>query len=116
MKTLKLYGARLLVALLLTLVAYSTSASSGSGAGTTWTLRVPGFNNLNGVAYGNGIFVAVGGGGTILTSRDGVSWIRQTSPTSERLESVTYGNGTFVAVGEGWSSPPNLDTFTLPPV
>ena len=36
--------------------------------GTTWTLRFPGFNDLNDVAYGNGTFVAVGAKGTILTS------------------------------------------------
>jgi hypothetical protein len=76
MKTLKLYGARLLVTLLLTLVAYNASGSSGSEAGATWTLRVPGFNDLNSVTYGNGLFVAVGGSpdsSTILTSQDGVT-------------------------------------------
>jgi len=77
MKILRRYGARLLVALLLTLAAYNASASSGSEAGTTWTLRVPGFNDLSSVTYGNGLFVAVGefhDGGTILTSLDGVNW------------------------------------------
>jgi hypothetical protein len=39
----------------------------GSGVGTNWTLRNLG-DSLNGVTYGNGTFVAVGGGGTILTS------------------------------------------------
>jgi hypothetical protein len=76
MKTLRPYGARLLVALLLTLAAYNAGASSGSEAGTTWTLRVPGFNNLSSVTHGNGLFVAVGNshdGGAILTSPDGVN-------------------------------------------
>jgi hypothetical protein len=50
------------------LVAYNASGSSGSDAGTTWTLRVPGFNDLNSVTYGNGLFVAVGDRGPILTS------------------------------------------------
>ena len=102
MKTLRLYGVRLLVALLLTLAAYNASGSSGSGAGTTWTLRVPGFNNLNGVVYGKGLFVAVGGShdsSAILTSPDGVTWTRRTSPTRDSLNGVAYGNGTFVAVG-----------------
>jgi len=70
----------------------------GSGAGTTWTLRNLG-DSLNGVTYGNGLFVAVGEGGTILTSRDGVTWTQRTSGTSNDLYSVTYGNGLFVAVG-----------------
>jgi hypothetical protein len=34
------------------------------------------------VTYGNGLFVAVGDGGTILTSPDGVTWTAQTSGTS----------------------------------
>jgi photosystem II stability/assembly factor-like uncharacterized protein len=51
------------------------------------------------VTYGNNIFVAVGDNGTILTSTDGVSWTRRTSPTTQGLYSVTYGNGLFVAVG-----------------
>ena len=72
----------------------------GSGAGTTWTVRVPGFSGLDGVAYGNDTFVAVGEDGAILTSPDGVNWTQRTSGTSNRLRGVTYGNGLFVAVGE----------------
>jgi len=44
--------------------------------------------------------VAVGDGGTILTSPDGVSWTERDSGTSNWLWGVTYGNGTFVAVGD----------------
>ena len=66
-----------------------------------WTVRTLGDNNLNGVTYGNGTFVAVGWFGAILTSRDGVDRTEQDSPTSDDLNGVTYGNGTFVAVGDG---------------
>ena len=38
MKILRLYGVRLLVALLLMLAAYNASASSRNEAGATWTL------------------------------------------------------------------------------
>ncbi len=79
---------------------------SGSGVGTTWTSRTSQSKSLNGVAYGNGLFVAVGGHAgygpsvsPILTSPDGVNWTAQTSPTSAWLFSLTYGNGLFVAVG-----------------
>jgi hypothetical protein len=66
----------------------------------SWTQRTSGTSNwLNGVAYGNGLFVAVGDGGTILTSPDGVSWTQRTSGTSNQLNGVAYGNGLFVAVG-----------------
>ncbi len=64
-----------------------------------WTLRSSGGTSLSGVTYGNGLFVAVGGSGTILTSPDGMTWTQQTSPASEILYDVAYGNGTFVAVG-----------------
>ena len=53
------------------------------------------------MTYGNGTFVAVGVGGTILTSPDGVNWTAQNSGTNNHLRGVTYGNGTFVAVGLG---------------
>jgi hypothetical protein len=38
------------------------------------------------VTYGNGLFVAVGRFGTILTSPDGVSWTARTSGTGNDLE------------------------------
>jgi hypothetical protein len=85
-------------------VSASGGGGGGSGAGTTWTLRI-GLNHLSSVAYGNGLFVAVGrsdaGRGTILTSPDGVTWTVRASPTSNQLNGVTYGNGLFVAVGGG---------------
>ena len=71
---------------------------SGGVAGTTWTLRDQ-RNPLKGVTYGNGLFVAVGDVGAILTSSDGVSWTQRTSGTSNWLRGVAYGNSMFVAVG-----------------
>ena len=64
-----------------------------------WRSPLPQGNTLNGVTYGNGIFVAVGGDGTIITSSDGKTWTSRSSGTSEWLNGVTYGNGIFVAVG-----------------
>jgi len=48
-----------------------------------------------------GLFVSVGGSGTILTSSDRVTWTSRTSGTSNSLYGVTYGNGLFVTVGTG---------------
>lgn len=68
----------------------------------TWHLRnpLPQGNDLTGVTYGNGIFVAVGEYGTILTSPDGVSWTARSSGTGHGLNGITYGNGLYVAVGD----------------
>jgi hypothetical protein len=70
--------------------------------------------NLNGLAYGGGLFVAVGGvaygdnrwlavgnGGTILTSTDCVKWSSLESGTDRTLLAASFGNGTWVVVGEG---------------
>jgi len=46
-----------------------------------------------------GRYVAVGDDGIIITSDDGFTWIRQTSPTNTALKAVTYGRGLFVVVG-----------------
>jgi hypothetical protein len=94
-------------------VTASGGGGGGGGAGTTWTLRNLG-NSLYGVAYGNGLFVAVGLGGIILTSPDGVSWTGQTSGTGYSLSGVAYGNGLFVAVGYGGTilTSPDGETWT----
>ena len=68
--------------------------------GVSWTTRTSGTSSgLNGVAYGNGTFVAVGYNCAILTSPDGVAWTTRISGTCSGLNGVTYGNNTFVAVG-----------------
>jgi len=68
----------------------------------TWSARNSGLAaNLTGVAYGNGRFVAVGSGGAIATSADGVRWVAESSGTNADFSSITYGNGKFVAVGSG---------------
>jgi Pectate lyase superfamily protein len=53
----------------------------------------------NAVAYGNSTYVAVGSGGHILYSLDGVTWTNTTSGTTSNLTTITYGSGTFVAGG-----------------
>ena len=70
--------------------------TGGKGDASQWTLRS---GPLYGVAYGNGIYVAVGGDGGILVSSDGINWKPQDSGTGKSLSSVTYGEETFVAVG-----------------
>jgi hypothetical protein len=63
--------------------------STTSLGGTLW----------EGVAYGNGMFVAVNQNGGISESTDnGVTWT-STYSSSNSWAAITYANGTFVAVG-----------------
>ncbi|WP_158289287.1 hemoblobin-interacting domain-containing protein [Paenibacillus flagellatus] len=55
--------------------------------------------DFNGVAFGNGTYVAVGSAGTILTSGDGIHWTPRPSNTENSLNGVAYGSGVFTAVG-----------------
>jgi hypothetical protein len=56
-------------------------------------------NNLYGVTYGNGKYVAVGALGTTLSSADGTNWQGNYAPEGFALNAVCWGNGQFVAVG-----------------
>jgi hypothetical protein len=66
-----------------------------------WTMRNPRVSNENlySITFGNGMFVAVGGAGTVCTSADGVNWQSQKLGTHINLLGVTHGGGQFVAVG-----------------
>ncbi len=58
------------------------------------------------MVYGNGLYVAVGDSGTILTSEDGNNWIAPSAyaGTANYLDGITYGNGTYIGVGNnGWT-------------
>jgi hypothetical protein len=58
-------------------------------------------NDLLAVTFANGLFVAGGSIGTIITSSNGTDWIRQQTPITATLQAIAYGNGRFVAVGDG---------------
>jgi hypothetical protein len=79
---------------------------SSTDSGATFTARTSGFSTdyINDIAFGAGIFVAVGAAGKITTSTDGITWTARTAGVaSNSLEAVTYENSTFVAVGAGAS-------------
>jgi hypothetical protein len=57
------------------------------------------------VTFGQRLFVAVGGSyidvpGAILTSRDGVNWVRRNAANRMNLHQVAWGSGLFVAAGD----------------
>lgn len=67
-------------------------------AQTTWTARASNSpESLRGVAFGGGLFVAVGDAGMIITSPDAVTWTPVTSGTGNDLRAIAYGPGGFVA-------------------
>ncbi len=54
---------------------------------------------FNAVAYGNGLYVAVGCDGVIATSTDAVSWTSRNSEVSVVIYDIAYAESRFVAVG-----------------
>lgn len=83
------------------LFTLSLIASTAQAAGLTWEWRnpLPQGNALYGVVYAGGRYVAVGGGGTVMVSRDGLVWDQPASGVSSMLRGVAFGNGRYVAVG-----------------
>lgn len=84
---------------------------TGSGSGSTnrltsslgviwFALPRLGTNDLQGVAYGQGLYVVTGAKGLVFTSRNGTNWARQTTPLTKFLSSVTAWPGGFVASGD----------------
>lgn len=71
--------------------------------GTMWTKRQygVGFYDLYEIAFGNNIFVAVGGRGgkTLLTSTDGITWTERESqiPETSVIRRVYFMDGAFLA-------------------
>ena len=72
-----------------------------SGVPHIWTRPADTDLPLRRVRFLNGNFIAVGGGGAILTSPDGVSWTRRTSGQTAELRDIAYGNGRYVVAGFG---------------
>jgi len=98
-----------------------TAVTGGEGNWDNFVI-VPGDSTfgvigINGIAYGNGKYVAVGGFGRMAWSQDGINWTAVTGGEGGRYASetiivpgqstfgtanisgITYGNGKFVAVG-----------------
>jgi hypothetical protein len=112
------YSARIFQGVAFGNATYAVAGKFASGAiysstnavnNSNFETGLPGFsdtapsntNPLSGIAFGNGIFVAVGGGGTVLTSTDAFTWTSRPSGTTNDLRAVTFGPGFFMAVGAG---------------
>lgn len=71
-----------------------------------WTLvsnSTFGNNAINAVAFGNDVFVAVGAGGRMARSADGINWtaVSDTTFGNNAINAVAFGNGRFIAGGDG---------------
>jgi hypothetical protein len=64
-----------------------------------WRNPVPFPETMRSVCFGGGTFVAVGDGGLIHTSSDGVTWDNGRRPVLINLNKIIYANGGFIAVG-----------------
>lgn len=78
-----------------------------------WLARTSGTaNNLKGVVFGAGLFVAVGAAGTVITSPDGITWTSRTSGTANALNAVTWSGSSFIAVGASGTIISSTDGIT----
>ncbi len=98
----------------ITCVALLVATVSGAALAQPRPVETGTKKDLHAVAYGGGRFVAVGDGGTVLASGDGVRWLpvaaaaeevrllaSQGSADPPDLAAVIHAGGRFVAVGEG---------------
>jgi hypothetical protein len=67
--------------------------------------------NIEGIAYGNGRFVA--GDNVIIYSSDGINWTSVEDIKIQGFSGIIYGNGMFIAVSSsGVATSPNGETWT----
>lgn len=57
------------------------------------------FSIVKDMVWGGGQYVAVGRGGLVMTSKDGVTWSTRRWRTPDYLKAVTWGNNQYIAVG-----------------
>lgn len=68
-------------------------------SGYSWTAAVAVSGGVNGLGFGNNLYVAVGPSGRISTSPDAVTWTTRTSGVATTLYGVAYGFGKYWVVG-----------------
>ncbi|MCB0968042.1 MAG: hypothetical protein KDB37_14500 [Ilumatobacter sp.] len=96
---------------------FAAVADSGTGQramtspdGVTWTQRTtPADRGWDGIAWGNGLFVAVSatlGAAEVMTSPDGTTWTQRATPTNNSWHDVCWAAslGLFVAVGSDYET------------
>jgi len=98
-------------------VAVGEDALQFSSDRVNWTV-ISASRKLHHVTYANGLYVAVGKRGLILTSPDGLTWTERASGVNQYIEHVIWANNRFVAVGEAGlmtTSTNGINWTALPP-
>lgn len=85
------------IPLLCSILLISTALAVASWTDTT--IHAVSSRALRSVTWGNDMFVAVGDGGTIVISADGIHWEQQASGVDTHLLSVHWGDGQYITVG-----------------
>src|SRR5262245_9841281 len=97
-------GKEWLKSVFLGLLGLSSSVITSTGADMLdawhWRNPSPFADTMQSICFGNGKFVAVGEGGVIHWSTDGIGWDDGQRFLPVTLNRVFFGNGQFVAVGD----------------
>src|ERR1035437_1316349 len=75
---------------------------------------VPVTGDLRGLVWGTTL-VAVGAGGVMYSSPDGVTWTATTSPVTSNLNAAAYNTGIYAAVGDSGAMLYSTDAITWTP-
>jgi hypothetical protein len=78
---------------------YPIVITSQDGIKWTMTKLNESFSTWNGIAYGNGTFMANAADGSILTSPDGLTWTTRDTGANTSYKAVFFCNGQFMALG-----------------
>ena len=110
----------MMLALILVLTSTGWSGNNVASAATTWTTVTSNTNQpIYKVAYGNGMWVAVGVDGSdtnnikglVLTSTDGATWAKS-NLGAHSLNNVIYAGGQWVVIGDNFSAFTSNDAVT----
>jgi len=94
-------GAGTLVAVGFNSTILTNSSLTASAPWVTRNAHLPQQEQLYGISYVNGKFIAVGQSGTLLTSDDGgATWVVENSTVTVNLYKAAYGAGGYVVVGD----------------
>ncbi len=81
--------------------------------GANWSIQQHGaFPSLDSIAFRDGLWVAVGDDGTILTSPDGSTWTPQSAPTTIDLNQIIATDTGFIVCGASGTILTSPDGFT----